>query len=107
MFRWLGQKGRILIPLWLGVGLYTTLVVVGAHLSTQSEVDVLGFAADDTYPSVEEVVAQNRTQLLMVNATPPESEPLLPDLVAYAPSDVGLVGSREDGTLRLKFTTPL
>lgn len=103
MFR-LGRKGRFLAALWLGVGLYIALVMVGARLSTQSEVDVLGFAADEVYPSVEEVVAQNRTQLMMVSATPP-SEPLLPDLVAHPPSELGLVGSSADGTLRLKFTT--
>ena len=105
MFRRLGRKGRILTALWLGVGLYTIFVITGALFSQQSDVDVLGFAADETYPSVEEVVAQNRAQLMMVSAEPPESTPLLPDLIAYPPSDLGLIGSRESGTLRLKFTT--
>ena len=105
MFRRLGRKGRVLAALWLGIGLYTIFVIVGAHVSKQPDVDVLGFSADETYPSVEEVALQNRTQLMTVSAEPPESTPLLPDLIAYPPSDLGLVGSRESGTLRLKFTT--
>ena len=104
MFK-LGRKGRILALLWLGVGLYIYLVIGLAGVGEQAKVDVLGFAADEVYPSVEEVVAQNRTQLMMVSAEPPEPSPLLPDLVAYPPSDLGLVGSSAEGTLRLKFTT--
>ena len=105
MFKPLGRKGRTLAALWLSVGLYIALVMTGTHMSRQPDVDVLGFAADGAYPSVAEVVAQNRTQLMMVSAEPPEPTPLLPDLIAYAPSDLGLVGSRAEGTLRLKFTT--
>ncbi len=104
MSRRLGRKGRVLAALWLGVGLYVVFVMTGARISEQSDVDVLGFLADDTYPSVEEVVTQNRTQLMMVSATTP-SKPLLPDLVAHPPSDLGLVGSSAEDTLRLKFTT--
>ncbi len=104
MFGRLGRKGRVLAALWLGVGLYAAFVTIGAYISEHSDVDVLGFSADETYPSVEEIVTQNRTQLMMVSAEPP-AKPLLPDLVAYPPSDLGLVGSRADGTLRLKFTT--
>ncbi len=102
------RKRRFLLRLWLGTGLFyacLALFWLSAGSGARPAVDVLGFSADAPYHSVEEVVAQNRTQLLHVSTAPPEAEALLPDLVAHPPSDLGLVGSRDAGTLRLKFTT--
>ena len=101
------SRSRLLVLVWLGVGLfYAGFALIGLGNVKEPSIDVLGFRADDEdLPSVAEVVAQNRAQLLHVSATPPEAAPLLPDLVAHPPSDLGLIGSREDGTLRLKFTT--
>ena len=105
MFKPPRRKGRFLAGLWSGTGLYVLLALLWSSLEERSaDIDVLGFSAADAYPSVEEVVAQNRTQLMTVSAEF-GLKPLLPDLVAHPPSDLGLVGSREDGTLRLKFTT--
>ena len=101
------SRSRVLMLLWLGVGLfYAGFALTRVGNIKEPNIDVLGFRADDeSLPSLENVIAKNRAQLLHVSATPPEAAPLLPDLVAHPPSDLGLIGSREDGTLRLKFTT--
>ena len=101
----LKRKGRLLVLMWLGVGLFYASLAL-TQRSGDVAADVLGFRADDqSLPSVAEVTSQNRAQLTQVSGTPPDSTPLLPDLVAHPPSDLGLIGSREDGSLRLKFTT--
>ena len=102
-------KSSFLRRLWLGVALIcASAVLVALNTAEPPSKDVLGFAAGEG-PSVAEVVALNQqvlhTDYLHVGTTPDMPDPLLPDLVAHAPSDLGLVGSKEENNLRLKFTT--
>ena len=102
------SKRKYLRRLWSGVSLFYVALLIGASGVREPTVtDILGFREEGS--SVAEVVAANR-QRLHVRASSPvdtltEARPLLPDLVAHPPSDLSLIGSREDGTLRLKFTT--
>ncbi|MEM6432037.1 MAG: lysyl oxidase family protein [Deinococcota bacterium] len=101
------NKQRVLCRLWAGVGLFyialaLAFVFVLPHLNARwGSRDVLGFRANEG-ASVAEVVAANRELLAVSNVLP---APLLPDLVAHTPSGLELIGSRDDGSLRLRFTT--
>lgn len=99
------QKGRFLGSIWLGVLLITTFTLLYRQFNVRAlTTDVLGFEAG-AGPSAREVAAQNRILYAREVAGPGSNRPLLPDLVAHVPTDLALIGSREAGTLRLKFTT--
>ncbi|MEM7736394.1 MAG: lysyl oxidase family protein [Deinococcota bacterium] len=101
------NKQRVLRWLWFGVGLfYVAVALVYVFVVPQLDIswdgrDVLGFRADEG-ASVADVVAANRELLAVSDVLP---APLLPDLVAHTPSGLDLIGSRDDDSLQLRFTT--